>query len=237
MIDTTMLIIEDYFNRVAQYIQDQFIFSYKYEVRLINDYYKHCVIVNIRIYDIDTTNFSGDFVEPLKLAFFAAADKFRYQSVPCSVDLRVNVEVELPIIPQYVDFKISCKEESAMYMPEVKEIIHKKSKKKGEVFTVKWTDNTETSVKLMEGDTSDEYVAFMYCMSIKMFGSKGACRQYIKDKKQVFEERVERRSEEIRQRKLKRVAEDKARREVPYAGGLRVPALCQSSMFKKNGGK
>lgn len=131
---------------------------------------------------------------------------------------------------------IIFKEERDMYMPEVKEIIHSKSKKKGEVFTVKWTDYTETSVKLMEGDTSDEYVAFMYCMSIKMFGSKGACRQYIKDKKQVFEERVERRSEEIRQRKLKRVAEDKAKREVPYAGGLRVPALCQSSMFKKNGG-
>lgn len=47
-----------------------------------------------------------------------------------------------------------------MYIPEVKEIVHRESKR-GEFFTVIWKDNTQTTVKLMGGDTSDEYTAFL----------------------------------------------------------------------------
>ena len=121
-------------------------------------------------------------------------------------------------------------------IPEVKEIIHNTSKKKGEVFTVVWADNTETSVKLMEGDTSDEYVAFMYCMSIKMFGSKGDCKKYIKEKKQVFSDRVERRSQELKSNRERKKLAEITKKEVPYSGGLIVPQLSTSSMFKRNGG-
>ena len=41
-----------------------------------------------------------------------------------------------------------------MNIPEVKEIIHRKSKR-GEFFTVVWSDNVKTTVKLMEGEKSD----------------------------------------------------------------------------------
>ena len=122
-------------------------------------------------------------------------------------------------------------------VPEVKEIIHNISKKKGEVFTVVWADNTETSVKLMKGDTSDEYVAFMYCVSIKMFGSKGDCKKYVKEKKQVFSDRIERRSQELKSNRERKKLEQISKKEVPYAGGLIVPQLSASSMFKKNGGR
>lgn len=239
------MVNEEYLKNYFEFIAERLVISeeyrFDYNVKCIKDV--NIFVVTIEVFNVE---WEGNVTLGATLDISSFCDMFK-----SSISLAINhfmeshlntlsygefVKVDIKIKPYMGSQSTIIKEERDMYMPEVKEIIHKKSKKKGEVFTVKWTDNTETSVKLMEGDTSDEYVAFMYCMSIKMFGSKGACRQYIKDKKQVFEERVERRSEEIRQRKLKRVAEDKAKREVPYAGGLRVPALCQSSMFKKNGG-
>ena len=76
-----------------------------------------------------------------------------------------------------------------MYIPEVKEIIHRKSER-GEIFTVVWCDETKTSVKLQEGDESDEYVAYLYALGKKMFANKGTARAFIREKKKVFEDRV-----------------------------------------------
>lgn len=81
------------------------------------------------------------------------------------------------------------KEEKGMYIPEVKEIIHRKSER-GEIFTVVWNDETKTSVKLQEGDESDEYVAYLYALGKKMFANKGTARAFIREKKKVFEDRV-----------------------------------------------
>lgn len=81
------------------------------------------------------------------------------------------------------------KEEKSMYIPEVKEIIHRKSER-GEIFTVVWNDETKTSVKLQEGDESDEYVAYLYALGKKMFANKGTARAFIREKKKVFEDRV-----------------------------------------------
>lgn len=80
-------------------------------------------------------------------------------------------------------------EEKGMYIPEVKEIIHRKSER-GEIFTVVWNDETKTSVKLQEGDESDEYVAYLYALGKKMFANKGTARAFIREKKKVFEDRV-----------------------------------------------
>lgn len=91
-------------------------------------------------------------------------------------------------IPICNSFKIE-KEEKSMYIPEVKEIIHRKSER-GEIFTVVWNDETKTSVKLQEGDESDEYVAYLYALGKKMFANKGTARAFIREKKKVFEDRV-----------------------------------------------
>ena len=76
-----------------------------------------------------------------------------------------------------------------LFVLDVVEIIHRTSKR-GEFFTVKWADNTSTTVKLMEGDTSDEYTAFMFAVGKKMFGDKGKGREFVHNKKEVFESRV-----------------------------------------------
>ena len=92
-----------------------------------------------------------------------------------------------------------------MYIPEVKEIVHRESRR-GEFFTVIWKDNTQTTVKLMEGETSDEYTAFLYALGKKMFGNKGEARKFVKEKKQVFEDRMAKKSaEKARQRKLQAI--------------------------------
>lgn len=75
----------------------------------------------------------------------------------------------------------------------VAKIIHRTSPR-GDFFKVVWADNTETTVKLAEGDTSDEYTAFLYCLGKRMFKDKGKAREFIRAKKQVFEDEVERKS-------------------------------------------
>lgn len=75
----------------------------------------------------------------------------------------------------------------------VAKIIHRTSPR-GEFFKVVWADNTETTVKLAEGDTSDEYTAFLFCLGKRIFKDKGKAREFIRAKKQVFEDEVERKS-------------------------------------------
>lgn len=239
--------VQDYFmkycNRCRTHITS---FDFGYNISVNRDIYtpfKFNVVVSI--FDIEYCMSKRDFLEfsdSMKAIFFKAGNELmNLVNYNVSVDVRIEYPHNLKCagaLPdtQFNEFK-EVGEMKYYSVPDVKEIIHSKGKRKGEVFTVKWCDDTETSVKLMEGDTSNDYVAFMYCVSIKMFGSKGECRRFIKEKKQVFEERVARRSEELKQRKLRRVMEDKAKREVPCAEGLRVPALCTSSLFKRNEGR
>lgn len=61
-------------------------------------------------------------------------------------------------------------------LPDVVKITHP-----NRTTVVHWADNTITSVRLMEGETYDEYAAFCACVTKKLYGSttaaKKICRQ------------------------------------------------------------
>lgn len=124
-----------------------------------------------------------------------------------------------------------------MYMPDVREIIHRKSDR-GEFFTVKWSDDTSTTVKLREGEQSDEYSAFLYAVGKKMFKDKGKARKYIRQKKNVFEDRVAERTaerERIRQERAFQKALDSA--DIPskvYEEMFVASGLISKSVFRKH---
>ena len=94
-----------------------------------------------------------------------------------------------------------------MYIPRVVKIIHRISDR-GEFFTVFWDDNTKTTVKLAEGENSDEYTAFLYALGKKLFSNKGTAKKFIQNRKQVFEDEVQRKSEYNRMRKNRKTFED-----------------------------
>lgn len=127
-----------------------------------------------------------------------------------------------------------------MYIPEVKEIIHKKSNR-GEFFTVVWVDNTTTTVKLMEGETSDEYTAFMYALGKKIFDNKGEARAFIRGKKKVFEDRLAKKSaekaEKRRQHALQQSLEAENTPDISgqvYAEMFVAPCLISKTVFRRN---
>lgn len=61
-------------------------------------------------------------------------------------------------------------------LPDIVKITHP-----NRTTVVYWADNTTTSVRLMEGETYDEYAAFCACVTKKLYGSttaaKKLCRQ------------------------------------------------------------
>ena len=125
-------------------------------------------------------------------------------------------------------------------VPEVKEIIHRKSNR-GEFFTVFWVDNTQTTVKLAEGEQSDEYTAYLYALGKKMFGDKGRARAYVKEKKKVFEDRMKRRSaDKLRQRKAQAIQQSLMREDIADISGIVYdemfvsPCLVSRSVFRRN---
>ena len=127
-----------------------------------------------------------------------------------------------------------------MYIPEVKEIRHTTSKR-GEFFTVIWTDTTETTVKLMEGDTSDEYTAYLYALGKKLFENKGEGRKFVKEKKKVFEDRMAKKSaEKQRQRRQQAIRQSLEAEDVldiseqVYDAMFVAPCLVSRSVFKRN---
>lgn len=232
--------ISYYFGGVLKMIQDTMCRdSFQYSVISEENTFNGVLKVKVHIFDVQCENseFLG-FQEHIKNVIKQAECDLLIRSHFPMGCLEVCINIEVPVECSHIDIEVKFKEvDNMLSVPEVKEIIHNISKKKGEVFTVVWADNTETSVKLMKGDTSDEYVAFMYCVSIKMFGSKGDCKKYVKEKKQVFSDRVERRSQELKSNRERKKLEQISKKEVPYAGGLIVPQLSTSSMFKKNGGR
>ena len=114
-----------------------------------------------------------------------------------------------------------------MYIPEVKEIIHKKNSKRGEFFTVVWSDNVQTTVKLAEGEQSDEYIAFLYALGKRIFGDKGTARQFVQAKKQVFEDKVAMKS----YAKQKRRREMELRKSLEQEDVLDISGVVYDNMF------
>lgn len=175
-------------------------------------------------------------------------NKYLYGHCCAYMKFDVKCEVTIKAPPQPIEIKLDYnenKEENTMMtVPEVKEIIHRTSKR-GEFFTVKWADNTQTTVKRMEGDVSDEYTAFLYALGKKLFGDKGAARKYITDKKQVFETRVEKEAADHRRQRREAALEQSLRAEgyepmgddelsaVVYAQGM-VPAALFMSTGRPN---
>lgn len=126
------------------------------------------------------------------------------------------------------------------YFPVAEEIIHRESKR-GEMFTVMWNDETSTTVKLAEGDVSDEYTAYLYALGKKLFKDKGEARAFIREKKKVFEDRVEqKRIAKERKLKAKQLQKEMEESEVAdisdlvYEDMFVAPALISRSVFKKN---
>lgn len=131
----------------------------------------------------------------------------------------------------------------SVIIPEVAEIIHRKSNR-GEFFTVKWTDGVNTTVKLAKGEQSDVYTAFVYAVGKRIFPDKGYARNYIESKKKVFDDRMKQKSYE-KQRKRKEMAlqqslearcgdiEDYIIDKV-YEDMFVAPALISRSVFRRN---
>lgn len=161
----------------------------------------------------------------------------------CSLTLqKINVKLFVQLVePIGVQLNIKPeREEKHMYIPEVNEIRHTKSKR-GEFFTVIWKDNTQTTVKLMEGDTSDEYTAYLYALGKKLFGDKGTARKFVREKKKVFEDRMaEKSAEKARQRKAKALQQSLEAEDVADISGIVyedmfvAPCLVSRAVFRRN---
>lgn len=119
----------------------------------------------------------------------------------------------------------------------VKEIIHQNTKK-GEHFTVVWDDDTKTTVRLMEGDTSDEYVAFLFALGKKIFENKGNGRAFVREKKAIFEDRIaqNRRQKEVQRRiaECQQCCEDDDFCDGVCDTMFVTPIMLSRGMFKKN---
>ena len=139
-----------------------------------------------------------------------------------------------------IQVEIKEREENNMYIPEVKEIIHRKSKR-GELFTVKWSDNTSTPVKLAEGEQSDVYTAFLYSIGKKLFSNKGDGRKFVQEKKRIFEDRVAKISAEKahkrRQMAILQSLESEDFEDISdeiYTEMFVAPCMVSKELFKKN---
>ena len=96
----------------------------------------------------------------------------------------------------------------------------------------------------MEGDTSDDYTAFIFALGKKIFGDKGNGRKYVREKKQNFEDRMARKShEKAMQRKAAQFNQlmnkfdeddlDDIEDEI-YGSMFVAPALISKQLFKRN---
>lgn len=164
----------------------------------------------------------GHFVKPIDLSL----------SVPVTVSFKAEEE-ESNMRPVEVEL-------------EVEKIIHRTSKR-GEVFTVVWTDGTSTTVKKAEGEVSDEYTAFCYALGKRIFEDKGTARAYIAEKKKVFEDEVAKKSEAKKQRIRAKALqkqyeaehgeecdEDEVIKAVVYEGMFVPPCLVSKGVFRRN---
>ena len=158
------------------------------------------------------------------------------------IEIKPSVSVPEMVLHRMAESYLENKEseEKRMFIPEVNEIRHTKSKR-GEFFTVIWKDNTQTTVKLMEGETSDEYTAYLYALGKKIFENKGEGRKFVREKKKVFEDRMAKKSaEKARQRREQAMRQSLEAEDLPDISGqvydamFVAPCMVSRAMFKRN---
>ena len=232
---------EDYFNTIIKRIIDECVVEVHFSSCTVRDDYDRQAITVIVPLSI-----------PENKAFVVDSLKAKIQSIPIMglpvhfpiLSVHVNVLVNLLPVVDNVEIKIKESEDKNMFVPEVKKIIHRTSDR-GEFFTVVWRDNTTTTVKLMEGEDSDDYTAFLYALGKKMFGDKGKGRAFVREKKEVFEEEVRQKSKEKQALRRRQAIQQSIDRECEdlsdlgeevYGSMFVAPALIPKKMFKKNRG-
>lgn len=232
---------EDYFNAIIKKIIDECVVEVHFSGCSVKDDYSRRAITVIVPLSI-----------PENKAFVVESLKAKIQNIPIVglpvhlpvSSVHVNVLVNLLPVVDNVEIKIKESEDKNMFVPEVKKIIHRTSNR-GEFFTVVWRDNTTTTVKLMEGEDSDDYTAFLYALGKKMFGDKGKGRAFVREKKEVFEEEVRQKSKEKQALRRRQAIQQSIDRECEdlsdlgeevYGAMFVAPALIPKKMFKKNRG-
>lgn len=234
---------EQKLNIFFDYVIHSWLDCYHYEqcckfrgVRTENDYYRRKVLVNVPLYAV-----------PEKQMTLSKQLKYDVDQVlmRLSASLALGCNVEVHLLINCKDDTISStnkveREVNKMFIPEVEKIIHRTSKR-GEFFTVVWKDSTTTTVKLMEGDESDDYTAFLYAVGKKMFENKGVARNYIAEKKAVFENEMEQKSvQKARVRRQQAIQQSLDAEDFPdvadlvYGEMFVAPALISKTMFRKN---
>ena len=232
---------EDYFNAIIKRIIDECVVEVHFSgCSVKDDYSRRAITVEVPL------------SIPENKAFVVDSLKAKIQSIPFEglpvhlpvSSVHVNVLVNLLPVVDNVEIKIKESEDKNMFVPEVKKIIHRTSNR-GEFFTVVWRDNTTTTVKLMEGEDSDDYTAFLYALGKKMFGDKGKGRAFVREKKEVFEEEVRQKSKEKQALRRRQAIQQSIDRECEdlsdlgeevYGAMFVAPALISKKMFKKNRG-
>lgn len=237
----TVKYFEDYFNAIIKRIIDECVVEVHFSgCSVKDDYSRRAITVEVPL------------SIPENKAFVVDSLKAKIQSIPLEglpvhlpvSSVHVNVLVNLLPVVDNVEIKIKESEDKNMFVPEVKKIIHRTSNR-GEFFTVVWRDNTTTTVKLMEGEDSDDYTAFLYALGKKMFGDKGKGRAFVREKKEVFEEEVRQKSKEKQALRRRQAIQQSIDRECEdlsdlgeevYGAMFVAPALIPKKMFKKNRG-
>lgn len=183
-------------------------------------------------------HYCGDYEHSVKIEFGVKVDK-----APELIKMNITTAEENYIKEDVNKLMEVSKVMRDFVVPNVVEIIHRKSNR-GEFFTVVWADDTKTTVKLMEGDTSDEYTAFMFALGKKIFGDKGNARKFVREKKQNFEDRMAKKSHEKAMQKkqaqfnqlmnsLEEDDFDDIEDEI-YGQMFVAPAMISKKLFKRN---
>lgn len=146
MFDIDINLIKSYFEQVARKVEEHCIQSIRCNVSVSpNNYSPLTLNVDIRVYGCDDIKFQ----ETLKDCFTVASNRLMCERCSVFTNLNVNVMMyekrdtfiygEFPLPPATEALCIGLKKEEDIMLsvPEVKEIIHSTSKKKGELFTVK----------------------------------------------------------------------------------------------------
>lgn len=206
----------------------------------------------------DKTAKTGSFrvlCQRIAQVFMRYLDDYNNSLDHIDIKFRVNVDKICEPVKMTIVEENYCKEDVNKLMevnkamrdfvvPKVVEIIHRKSNR-GEFFTVVWADDTKTTVKLMEGDTSDEYTAFLFALGKKLFENKGVGRKFVQKKKEVFEQRIGMQSIEnaIRKQELNYfhnchddLDEDDVDYYKMYGNRFMSPEILTRALFKKNRG-
>lgn len=232
----TRIELVEFMNYVVNGVADDVNYQVEfYSVEVKEDHSSRTIEVSVPISvpQDKSLTFTKDLANPICAIFNEMKRRCRF-----CISLEIGFEVSyLPI------FGGKSKEmrENKVYIPEVEKIIHRKSLR-GEFFSVVWSDNTKTTVKLAEGEVSDDYTAYLYALGKKIFEDKGKAREFIKAKKKVFEDEVAERQYNLdKRRRIMAIEQSLNARadfediEAEVYGNMFVaPALVSKSVFRKH---